>query len=90
MKREELLQKASDLVNGDRAAVYGDAWDNHSRIARIWSGILGQHIKPEQVYMCMIGLKLARLANTPEHLDSWIDVAGYAALGGEGLTEKPD
>ena len=90
MKREELLQKASDLVNGERAADYGDAWENHSRIARIWSGILGQEIKPEQVYMCMIGVKLARLTNTPEHLDSWMDICGYAALGGEGLTEKPD
>jgi len=90
MKREELLQKASDIIRGDRAADYGDAWQNHSRIARIWSEILDLEVKPEQVYMCMIAVKLARLTNTPEHLDSWVDIAGYAALGGEGLTEKPD
>lgn len=28
-------------------------------------------------------LKLARLGTNPEHLDSWVDVAGYAACGAE-------
>jgi hypothetical protein len=28
-------------------------------------------------------VKIARLANSPDHMDSWIDIAGYAACGGE-------
>lgn len=86
MKRKELLLKAADLIDGDRAAIYGDARENHERIAAMWSAILGQDLTADQVYMCMIALKLARLANTPDHEDSWIDIAGYAALGGESVT----
>jgi len=31
----------------------------------------------------MIAVKLSRLIETPDHEDSWIDICGYAALGGE-------
>jgi hypothetical protein len=31
----------------------------------------------------MIGLKLARLTNDMKQDDTWVDIAGYAALGGE-------
>lgn len=36
----------------------------------------------DQVNLCTL-LKIARLANNPEHMDSWVDLAGYAACGGE-------
>jgi hypothetical protein len=32
------------------------------------------------VVLCLIDLKLARLARDPKHLDSIVDVAGYAAV----------
>jgi Domain of unknown function (DUF6378) len=32
------------------------------------------------VVLCLIDLKLARLAGDPKHLDSQVDVAGYAAV----------
>ena len=41
---------------------------------------LGVDISPAQVALCMIDVKLARLAHDPAHADSAIDVAGYAAL----------
>jgi Domain of unknown function (DUF6378) len=31
------------------------------------------------VVLCLIDLKLARLARDPKHLDGQVDVAGYAA-----------
>jgi len=31
-------------------------------------------------------LKLARIKTSPEHADHWIDIAGYAACGGEVAT----
>lgn len=83
MKRRELLNIAADLIDGDRAKNYGDAKDNFVRIAKTWEVVLGHEVTPEQVALCMIGVKLARLANSSEHEDSWIDIAGYAALGGE-------
>jgi len=83
MKRAEVLSKAESLVNGPRAKEYGDAHENHARIAKMWSVLLDTEVSVEQVYQCMIAVKLARLTVTPEHEDSWIDICGYAALGGE-------
>ena len=81
MKRDKLLDTAKDLVN-PRARDYGDAYENHQRVARLWSVILERTLR-FQVYQCLTALKLARLIVTPTHQDSWIDIAGYASLGGE-------
>ena len=83
MKREQVLDKAKTLISGERAKDYGDAYLNHKRIAELWSPILDKDITVEQVYACMIAVKLSRLIETPNHEDSWIDICGYAALGGE-------
>ena len=83
MKREQILDKAKTLISGERAKDYGDAYLNHKRIAELWRPILDKDITVEQVYACMIAVKLSRLIETPDHEDSWIDICGYAALGGE-------
>ena len=83
MKREEILKEAERLVNGPRAKDYGDADVNHMRIARLWSVILEKEVTVEQVYLCLVQLKVSRLMENPYHTDSWIDVCGYAALAGE-------
>lgn len=81
--RHFFINKAGDLISGQRADDYGDATESFRRIAVIWSSIIGVDISPEQVAACMIGLKLGRLSNEMKHEDSWIDIIGYAALGGE-------
>ena len=83
MKRDKLLDEAKNLVNGSRAKDYGDAYENHERVAQLWSTILGQDVSVSQVYQCLMALKLARLIVSPTHTDSWVDIAGYASLGGE-------
>ena len=83
MNRAYFLDKAEELINGPRAHEYGEARENHQRIADVWGMILGHKVTPEQVCACMIGLKLARLANNMQQDDTWVDIAGYAALGGE-------
>lgn len=81
--RDKVLENAKQLVNKDRAEVYGDSKTNHDRIAKLWSVILGEEINSQQVIMCMTALKLARLIETPDHTDTWTDICGYGALGGE-------
>jgi hypothetical protein len=83
MNRDEILNKACDLINGQRAKDYGDAMQNFANIAAGWSVILGDYVSPAQVALCMDWLKTCRLIGSPDHLDSWIDKAGYTALGGE-------
>ena len=82
MNREEILQQAIDLTMGNRNEQNGDPFENHQRIAKIWSVILGIEVEPYQVALCMAGLKLARLAYNPLD-DSFIDGAAYLAIAGE-------
>ena len=87
MKKSEVLDKASEVVVGSRQDDYGDAGQNHARIAAIWSALLDHPVTPADVAKMMIGLKLSRLTVSPDHEDSWVDIAGYAAIGGELTTE---
>lgn len=88
MNRGELLDAAAELISGDRAAQYGDAHDTHRRIGIMWGAILGLNmpVPPAEVALCMDAVKSIRAAKNPQYADSWIDKAGYAALGGE-MTE---
>ena len=85
--REDFLREAEELINGPRADDYGPALLNHERIATIWNVLLRakllKQITPTEVTAMMIGLKLARLAEDMHKDDSWVDIIGYAALGGE-------
>tara|TARA_R100000935_G_C2730534_1_gene121774 strand:+ start:249 stop:563 length:315 start_codon:yes stop_codon:yes gene_type:complete len=81
--RGELLDKAKELIIGDRDQEYGNAFTNFDDIAKGWSVIFREEVTREQVALCMAWVKMARLVKNPEHEDSWIDIAGYSALGGE-------
>lgn len=37
-------------------------------------------VTPAEVALCLIDLKLARLAHDPRHQDIMVDIAGYAAV----------
>ena len=64
----------------ERRDDYGDPAEQFRAIADRWSITLGMPITPSQVALCMIDLKLARLVYDPGHVDSVVDVIGYAAL----------
>ena len=81
-----LFLKHVAQVVAERSAQYGDAATNMSAIAARWSTTLGREVTPAQVALCLLDLKLARLAHDPTHEDSAVDVCGYAALLRE-LTE---
>lgn len=81
--RETVLATAEQLINGDRAKDYGDASENFQRIADLWKPILGIEVTATDVALCLTQLKVARLITSPAHRDSWVDAAGYIALGGE-------
>ena len=78
MNAAMLLQHAAGVIE-HRERIYGPAADNFAAIAARWSLVLGITVSPAQVALCLIDLKLARLSRDPSHLDSIVDVAGYAA-----------
>ncbi len=74
-----LLQHAAGVIE-HREGIYGPPQELFTQIARRWSLVLGMDVTPVQVALCLIDLKLARLTRNPSHLDSVVDVAGYAAI----------
>jgi Domain of unknown function (DUF6378) len=71
------LDVAKKLVHGPRQGSYGHPFDDFSRTASMWAGYLGVNIKPEDVALMMIMVKISRLHNSPDHKDSLDDIAGY-------------
>ena len=84
MKRDEIIAKATELINGDRKEDYGDSYLNHMRIAEFWNNYLDHEIKitPTDVALMMMLVKIARCMHTYKD-DSLVDMCGYAALAGE-------
>lgn len=75
----EIVEEAKRVLD-DRRATYGDPAASMATVAARWSVTLGRPVTPAEVMLCMIDLKLARLAYDPRHHDSIVDVIGYAAL----------
>jgi hypothetical protein len=76
-----ILAEANVTITGAREEEYGDKIVSFTRIANFWSEILGVDVLPHQVALCMASLKISRAAGSPTHHDSWVDLAGYAAIG---------
>ena len=84
--KDELLNCAKAAV-ADRGLNYGKPEDNFARIARLWSAHIRNRydetfvLDAADVAQMNALMKIARLENDFTHLDSWVDLAGYAACG---------
>ena len=84
MTRQELLAAAEKCVCQDRNEQYGKPENNFARIADYWGVYLNETITAEDVAVMMIMMKIARVGSSGySSMDSWTDVAGYAACGAE-------
>lgn len=91
VKRKEALEQAINIVCADRDQMYGTPEDNFSTIAGYWTHYLGTNIGPEDVAVMMILMKIARIsASEYKSVDSWVDIAGYAACGCEIVTDRDE
>lgn len=88
--RSDILDLAKRCVVGDREQDYGSPEQNFERIAEMWeSYMVGKCcgsdvcILPEDVAAMLALLKIARIASGHAKADNWVDLAGYAACGGE-------
>lgn len=95
IEKKSILRIADDTINGQRAQDYGDVRTSFNQISDLWSVYLNRHIKTaypdleapiqlsnEDVANLMILMKVSRAQNG-FHLDSYVDIAGYA-----GCVEK--
>ena len=74
-----ILEEAQQIIDGPRRDSYGPVDLSFAQIAAIWTIILGHQVTPQQVALCMIGLKLQREGNAHSR-DNLIDIAGYTLL----------
>lgn len=90
MDRKSILEAADKCVCGDREQSYGSPERNFDVIAELWSAYLNAkfdtrelNIFGDDVAAMMILMKVGRTASGRFKDDNWIDIAGYAACGGE-------
>ncbi len=77
----EQFDAAYARVTLDRRDTYGAPEDTYRRISTMRS-VVDECPDPQiREILAMIVTKVARLVQTPDHLDSWVDVAGYARCG---------
>lgn len=88
--KEEIIKMVEDCILKDRQNTYGKPEDNFGCIAKLWNEYLFRskdiHDKDllykKDVAVMMILLKVARMASSPDHIDNYVDAAGYAAIAG--------
>lgn len=92
MNKNDILRTAEKIINGERQGTYGSAENSFNTIASLWTGYLkgnGREIVVDaaDVANMMILMKVARNSSGVYKDDNWIDICGYAALGGD-IQEK--
>ncbi len=92
MTRKEAIAAVANIVCVDREDAYGAPEDNFARIAAInnVNGFTrnGQPLKPIDVALFMLGVKMGRLAHDINSTDGWIDGCGYSVCGASLIPEK--
>ena len=88
MNRKEILETAMKCVLGGREQDYGTPENNFRTVANMWSDYLSakkepMDIEPKDVAAMLALLKIARISTGKIKEDNWVDLAGYAACGGE-------
>lgn len=86
----DILNRAADLVGGDRADAHGDAVESLQAIGELWGHLLSLMGNPlpgpleaRDVAILMAGLKIVRSYKGAEsNDDNYVDLAGYAGLAG--------
>ena len=90
-KREKVVEKMCECIFKDRQNTYGTPEDNFQTIADFWNIYLHNGddiINKQDVAVMMMLLKIARMKSSPEHLDNYVDAAGYAVIAGSFVNDK--
>lgn len=89
--RSGILETAAKIITGHRTEEYGSPEDNFTTIALLWDTYISANcvkngqitITAQDAAAMLILLKVGRLGSGKGSMDCWVDIAGYAACGGE-------
>ena len=87
VKASEALQSATDII-GIRHRNYGDPKVMQGRIAARLTSLFSFPIEDYEAALAMVEVKLARIAESPDVLDHYVDGLAYLALACELKTEE--
>jgi hypothetical protein len=89
MKATEALINAIDIIQ-DRGKVYGHPSINFARQSARFACLLDYPITDAQAALLMVEVKLARITESPSHVDSYIDAIAYLSLALQLQTEEDE
>jgi hypothetical protein len=75
-------------ITAERGEKYGNPLDNFDDIGKMYEPVIQCEDNECRHAMYMIIVKMSRLIRTPDHPDSWLDIAGYARAALMALDEK--
>jgi len=96
--KKDVLGVADRVINGERQDNYGSPEASFTLIAEYWSTYLRElfrqyhgivNLEPIDVANMMIAFKLARTQGQKTSKDTYVDIAGYAAIAGDRMMEVP-
>ena len=76
---EKLFADATTIIH-ERGVIYGHAIFQMERIAKSVSAYIDYPIMPHDIPIINVLQKISRLAESPGHYDSVVDVCSYMAL----------
>ena len=85
MKVGNILNEALTVINSERLDMYGNPENSFQVIADYWTNYINSefnieiNIKPNDVAMMMVLLKIARESNQHKK-DNYLDAAGYLGI----------
>ena len=92
--RENIIKQVEKCILNDRQNTYGTPEDNFQKITDYWNTYLNIKddtfkLTKQDVAIMMVLLKVARMGSSPNHLDNFVDAAGYSIIAGSFCnTEK--
>lgn len=98
LDRSDILSLAHEAVTVARNQKYGEPQDDFACTSELWDSYIARliqvrgypNLRPSDVPVMMILLKISRIAQSPGDADHWVDIAGYAAIGAECASEEED
>tara|TARA_R110000751_G_scaffold1993_9_gene7736 strand:- start:178 stop:837 length:660 start_codon:yes stop_codon:yes gene_type:complete len=78
LSRTEKFDRAAKGITQQRGKTYGHPVDDFHRVSLIKEAVADCQNREIRHALEMIGVKMARLVTSPDHLDTIVDIAGYA------------
>ena len=82
LRAKDILTNAADIIS-ERGKTHGHYDLTMLRTSKLWGDYLERDIDPMDVAICMALVKLARIMETRNHDDNWLDICAYLAISGE-------